>query len=45
MRGFRFGAAYTIMPGMLLEGYATFAKDVDTDERRRDVRGQLNMFF
>ena len=45
MKGFRFGAAYTLMPGILLEGYATFAKDVDTDERRRDVRGQLNMFF
>ena len=45
MKGFRFGAAYTIMPGFLLEGYATFAKDIDTHERRRDVRGQLNMFF
>lgn len=45
MRGFRFGGAYTLMPGMLLEGYATFAKDIDTKERRRDLRGQLNMFF
>ena len=44
-KGFRFGAAYTIMPGFLLEGYTTFAKDIDTGERRRDIRGQLNMFF
>ena len=45
MRGFRTGFAYTIMPGMLLEGYTTFAKDIDTKERRRDMRAQLNMFF
>lgn len=45
MRGFRLGFAYTLMPGMLLEGYTTFAKDIDTKERRRDMRAQLNMFF
>ena len=45
MKGFRVGGAYTIMPGFLLETYATFAKDIDTKERRRDIRGQLNMFF
>ena len=45
MKGWRPGFNYVFGEKMLFEAYATFAKDIDTGERRNDIRGQLNMFF
>jgi hypothetical protein len=45
MEGIRPGFNYVVDKGMLMEVYATFARDIDTHERRRDIRYQLNMFF
>ena len=44
-KGWRPGFNYVMDEKILLEAYATFAKDIDTGERRNDVRAQLNMFF
>ena len=44
-KGWRPGFNYVVDEKILLEAYATFAKDIDTGERRNDVRAQLNMFF
>ena len=44
-KGWRPGINYVLDEKLLLEAYATFAKDIDTGERRNDVRAQLNMFF
>ena len=45
MKGLRPGFNYVVDEKMLFEAYATFAKDIDTGERRRDVRAQMNLFF
>ena len=44
-QGIRPGINYVVDEKMLLEAYVTFAKDIDTGERRNDMRAQLNMFF